>query len=66
MNYQIRRAIENYIKMYGKQDTRIIISIFAKRFNTTKQRISGNISCMKRLEQSINIIPNKPHSIMYL
>ncbi len=65
MNYQIRRAIENYLKDNGRQDTREVIALFAKRFNTTKQRISGNISCMKCREQSINIIPNKLHSIMY-
>ncbi|MBO5303643.1 MAG: hypothetical protein J6A92_06290 [Lachnospiraceae bacterium] len=65
MNYQIRRAIENYINVNGHQYTRDVIAIFAKRFNTTKQRISGNISCMKCCEHSINIIPNKPHSIMY-
>lgn len=65
MNYQIRRAIENYINAHGHQDTRDVIAIFAKRFNTTKQRISGNISCMKCREQCINIIPNKPHSIIY-
>ncbi len=66
MNYQIRQAIERYIHANGRQETREIITLFAKRFNTTKQRISGNISCMKCCEQSINIIPNKPHSIMYL
>lgn len=65
MNVRIRRAIENYVKSNGRQDTRDVIAIFAKRFNTTKQRIGGNISYMKCREQSINIIPNKPHSIMY-
>lgn len=65
MNYRIRRAIESYIQANGQQDTRDVIDLFAKRFNTTKQRISGNISCMKCREQSIDIIPNKPHSIMY-
>lgn len=65
MNYKIRRAIEYYVKTNGCKDTREVIALFAKRFNTTKQRISGNISCMKCLERSINIIPNKPHSIMY-
>lgn len=65
MNYQIRRAIESYIQANGKQDTCDVIGLFAKRFNTTKQRISGNISCMKCREQSIDIIPNKPHSIIY-
>lgn len=65
MNYRIRRAIENYVKANGCQYTRDVIARFAKQFNTTKQRISGNISCMKCREQSINIIPNKPHSLMY-
>lgn len=65
MNYQIRRAIESYIQANKQQDTRYVIALFARRFNTTKQRISGNISCMKCREQIINIIPNKPHSIMY-
>lgn len=64
MNYQIRRAIERYIEANGQQYTHDVIALFAKRFNTTKQRISGNISCMKCYEQSINIIPNKPHSII--
>lgn len=64
-NYQIRRSIERYIQANGPQDTRKVIAIFAKRLKTTKNRISGNISCMKCYEQSINIIPNKPHSIMY-
>lgn len=65
MNYQIRRSIENYIKKQGPQDTRVMIDMFAKLFNTTKQRIAGNISCMKCIEGSTNISPNKPHSIMY-
>lgn len=64
-NYNIRRAIENYIKTNGSQDTRLVIATFSKTFNTTKQRVSGNISCMKCLEKSINIISNKPHSVMY-
>lgn len=39
MNYRIRRAIEGYIQTNGQQDTRDVIALFAKRFNTTKQRI---------------------------
>ena len=65
LNKIIRRTIRRYIKIYGKQDTRVVIAKFATAFNTTKQRISGNISCMKCLEGTIDIIPNKPHSIMY-
>lgn len=65
MNKLIRRTIRRYIKRYGKQDTRIVIANFAVAFNISKQRISGNISCMKCLEGTIDIIPNKPHSIMY-
>lgn len=49
-NKMIRRTIRKYIKRYGKQDTRIVIAKFATTFHTTKQRISGNISCMKCIE----------------
>lgn len=64
-NILIRRSIRKYIKRYGKQDTRSVITTFATAFQTTKQRISGNISCMKCIDGTINITPNKPHSIMY-
>lgn len=64
-NSTIRRTIGNYVKKYGPQDTRIIITKFSKFFNTTKQRISGNLSCMSCIEESITIIKNKPHSIMH-
>lgn len=65
MNNQIRRAIEHYVKTNGRQDTRVVIALFAKQFNTTKQRISGNISYMKCHEHSIHLISNRPHSIIY-
>ena len=64
-NSTIRRTMRNYVKKYGPQDTRIMINKFSKFFNTTKQRISGNLSCMSCIEGSITIIKNKPHSIMY-
>ena len=38
MNYRIRRAIERYIQANGQQYTRDVIALFAKHFNTTKQR----------------------------
>ena len=64
MNYQIRRAIEHYIRTNGSQYTRDMIAMFAKRFKTSKKRISGNISCMKCREHCVNITTNQP-SIMY-
>lgn len=64
-NKLIRHTIKRYIKHYGKQDTRKVIAMFAAAFHTTKQRISGNISCMKCIDGIIDIIPNRPHSIMY-
>ena len=64
-NKLIRRSIRKYIKRYGKQDTRFVITTFAAAFQTTKQRISGNISCMKCIDGTIGIISNKPHSIIY-
>ncbi len=66
MNYNIRRTIEDYLKLNGSQNTRIVIGIFAQKFNTTKQRISGNISYMKCHEHSIYILSNKPNSIAFL
>ena len=49
MNRRIRIAILAYIASNGATDTRKVISIMAKRFNTTKQRISGNISWLARI-----------------
>lgn len=63
-NKLIRRTVRRYIKHYGKQDTRVLIEKFASAFHTTKQRISGNISCMKCIYGTINIIPSRPHSII--
>lgn len=64
-NKLIRRTMRRYIKHYGKQDTREVIAKFAVAFHTTKQRISGNISCMKCIDGTIDIIPNRPHSIIW-
>lgn len=64
MNYQIRRAIERYLQNNGPQKTRDVIDLFSKRFNTTKQCISGNISAMKCHEHCINITSTTP-SIIY-
>ena len=61
-NKAIRRAIRKYIEHYGKQDSRKVIDIFAKDYHTTKQRISGNLSCMICIENSIQIFRNRPHS----
>lgn len=46
MNIQIRQAIQSYISTNGPSDSRIVINQLAQQFNTTKQRISGNISYM--------------------
>lgn len=65
MNKTIRRAMKNYLIKYGPQDTREMIGKFSKAFHTTKQRISGNLSCMSCVEGSVIIIKNRPHSIVY-
>lgn len=49
MNARIRAAILAYIAKNGATNTRTVISIMAHRFNTTKQRISGNISWLVRI-----------------
>lgn len=65
MNVTIRTAIQNYISVNGPIESRLIIDIMAKRFTTTKQRISGNISYMVCKAGTLSIIRNRPHSIVY-
>lgn len=65
MNKRIRIAIEGYVKAHGVIDSRVLIAMFAMRFSTTKQRISGNISYMVCKEGTLSIIRKKPHSILY-
>ena len=61
----IRSAMQQHIAMNGPTDSRVLISIMARRFKTTKQRISGNISYMVCKAGTLSIIRNKPHSILY-
>ena len=63
-NIVIRRAIRKYKKHYGMQDTRKVITLFSNAYKTSRQRISGNLSYMACVEHSIQIISNRPHSIM--
>lgn len=65
MNRTIRTAILDYIAVNGPTDSRILISLLAKQFGTTKQRISGNISHMVCQSGTVSIIRNKPHSMLY-
>lgn len=64
-NKVIRRAIRKYVKKYGKVDTRKVISVFATAYHTTKQRISGNLSCLCCIDGTVSIEKNRPHSMMY-
>ena len=52
MNNKIRIAIMSYL----------IISMFAEQFNTSKQRISGNLRAMKYNFNTINIVTYTPGS----
>jgi hypothetical protein len=64
-NPLIRISMKKYVKKFGPQDTRVMIDKFSKIFLTTKQRISGNLSCMACIHGTITIINNRPNSIMY-
>lgn len=64
-NAQIRNEIEIYVRKNGPQNTRTLISLFAARFSTSKQRIAGNVSCMVCMEQTANIMAGAPNSIIY-
>lgn len=64
MNYRIRNAIVAYIAANGMVDTRFIINRMSNIYNTSKQRISGNISHMVR-NGIVQITRNRPHSVIY-
>ena len=64
MNLNIRTDTVNML-MQGGKDTRKIVEILAKKYNTTKQRICGNLSYLKRCG-AIRIVSNRPHSMAYL
>ena len=64
LNNAIRESIVNHVDICGASDTRNIISLYAKQYNTTKQRISGNISALV-CSGSMSILHNRPHSMIY-
>lgn len=65
MNIIIRQAILQYISSNGATDSRQVIRIFARQFQTSKQRISGNISYMVCKQGNLSIIRNRQNSIIY-
>ncbi|MDY4784318.1 hypothetical protein [Pygmaiobacter massiliensis] len=64
MNTNIRIDTVNML-MQGKIETREIVKILAKKYNTTKQRICGNLSYLKRCG-AIHVFSDRPHSVAYL
>lgn len=64
-NAQIRNDIETYVKANGPQDTRNVISVFAAKYSTTRQRISGNISHMVCRDMTATITTGASGSVMY-
>ena len=64
LNRNIRTDISNIISLHGNANTRLLISTLSAKHNTTKQRISGNISVMVRYF-GYNIASNPPHSVIF-
>lgn len=65
MNIMIRTAVQNYIAVNGPTDSRVLITLIANRFSTSKQRVSGNISYIVCKVGTLSIVRNRPHSIIY-
>lgn len=67
INIYIRMAIARYLSRHGTpQDTREIIATFAKRYATTKQRVSGNLAAMKKAGSiRIDTVVEGKKSLMY-
>lgn len=64
-NKMIRKGLRAYLRRYKTADTRKVIALFANKYSTTPQQISGNLSWLKR-SNAIVIVPNPPHSMMSL
>lgn len=63
LNCNVRREIVLYLKSHQScADSRQAISHVASALQTTKQRVSGNISSMKRFFHSVGIVVNVPKS----
>jgi hypothetical protein len=59
-NKQIRRAMKNFVKHYGQQDTRKMTNLFSAAYKTPKQRIAGNLKTMHYDEKTILITTHIP------
>ncbi len=64
-NKFMRRIMRRYLKKFGPQDSREFIALFAHAFKTTKQRISGNLSCLVCIDKTVSIQRDRPHSVIY-
>lgn len=64
LNRQIRATIMQYLIRGNIIDTRIFIDYLARKYNTPKQRICGNLSFMKR-SGAIRIYSSRPYSVAY-
>ncbi len=64
MNRQIRAAILADIRKYGARNTRRLNTIYSRRFKTTKQRISGNISYLVT-SGAVSIVRHRPNSYIF-
>ena len=62
-NINIRKVILLILEIHAI-DSHILIKLLAILFNTTKQRVCGNLSYLKKTG-AIKIYPNAPHSIVY-
>lgn len=62
LNFNVRREIVFYLKSHQNcADSRQAISHVASALQTTKQRVSGNISALTIAYKITGIIVHKPH-----
>ena len=65
-NLALRRAIRKYVRKFGSQDTRYVISQFAKSYKATKQRVSGNLRSLKYDYKVVIITTVVPRSMSFM
>lgn len=64
-NFRIRRTIRHLVRANGPMDTRRVIGLLARSYQTTRQCISGNISYMVCRAGILSIHRAYPNSVIY-
>ena len=64
LNMSIRSDICEHIAVFGETESRTIIDIYSAKYQTSRQRISGNLTTLLKIG-ALSINRNYPHSTLF-